>query len=73
MRHSRPQELLRVLASDHRVREKFVRAYGRLRNPAAHGKTAGDDKQQWIDVTSMGLTLLYELAFARIGWRFVKR
>ena len=69
MHRPRPQELLRVLADDGRVREKFVSVYRELRNPAVHGETARDeDLQKWVDSAAAGLTLLYELIFARIGY-----
>ena len=62
------RRILAVLANQGKVRQGFLKLYGELRHPGVHGKIADDDLQGWADLCGVGLTLLYEIMLARIGY-----
>lgn len=64
----RPIEIMKALADERLVRGELLPTYRKLRNPVAHGTTAGEELQPWVDANSRALALFYDLALAIIQY-----
>jgi hypothetical protein len=70
IRKARPSDRLKELARRGLVSPDGVKAWGSLRNQAAHARPPERKSlQQWIDDCHATTVLLYQIIFAAIGYR----
>lgn len=67
---SRAKDKLHALRESGVLQQSDIKAWDKLRNTAAHANPLDDERlQEWTDLCGAGLTLLYRLIFAAIGYK----